>query len=350
MIIVKSPLRISIGGGGTDLPSYYENFESTFISAAINKYIYISVHPIFIDEIILKYSEMEKVLNVDHIKHPIVREALKQVNIQKALEISSFADIPSGTGLGSSGTFTVALLKALYTLKRINHNAMTLAEDACRIEIEKLGAPIGKQDQYISSVGGLTKFHINKAGVVTSTPLEMQNHHRTDLEEHLLLFFTGYSRSANDLLREQDQQTKQETTNSIKLQNEKSTASESASESISKKNEMIENLHFTKELGFKIGHALESGKLQEFGELMNVHWDWKKKRSKSMSSGNIDHWYDLALKNGAIGGKLIGAGGGGFLMFLADDKRKLRQVLREAGMIDVPFRFDNLGAQVVLHD
>jgi len=347
MIIVKSPLRISIGGGGTDLPSYYQQFESTFISAAINKYIYISVHPIFIEELILKYSEMEKVSDVQLIKHPIVREALKQVDIRKSIEISSFADIPSGTGLGSSGTFTVALLKALYTLKRINHNAMTLAEDACRIEIEKLGAPIGKQDQYISSVGGLTRFHIDKAGVVTASALEMSLHHRVDLEEHLLLFFTGYSRSANDLLREQDNQTKQETTRSLQVEESRNNAILSKDNS---KSEMIENLHFTKELGIKIGRALELGKLQEFGELMNTHWHWKKKRSKSMSSGNIDHWYDLAMKNGAIGGKLIGAGGGGFLMFLADDKRRLRKTLREAGMVDVPFRFDNLGAQVILHD
>jgi D-glycero-alpha-D-manno-heptose-7-phosphate kinase len=334
MIIVKAPLRISIGGGGTDLPSYYEKFESTFISAAINKYIYISVHPIFIEEIILKYSEMEKVLSPSDIKHPIVREALKQVGINRAIEISSFADIPSGTGLGSSGTFTVALLKALYTFKNINHNAMTLAEDACRIEIEKLGAPIGKQDQYISSVGGLTRFQIDKAGQVSSKALEMSNHARTDLEEHLLLFFTGYSRSANDLLREQDQATKA------------ATQTPAAAPS----NDMIENLHFTKELGMNIGGALEKGDLQEFGNLMNTHWEYKKKRSKNMSSGKIDQWYDLAMKNGAIGGKLIGAGGGGFLMFLADDKRRLRKALREAGMQDVPFRFDNLGAQVVLHD
>lgn len=334
MIIVKAPLRISIGGGGTDLPSYYTHFESTFISAAINKYIYISVHPIFIEDIILKYSEMEKVKSTDQIKHPIVREALKQTGIHSAIEISSFADIPSGTGLGSSGTFTVSLLKALYTFKNINHSNMSLAEDACRIEIEKLGAPIGKQDQYIASVGGLTNFHIDKTGHVTARPLEMDQHDRTDLEEHLLLFFTGYSRSANELLREQDEKTRAPSTSSA----------------ITPSNEMIENLHFTKELGLKISKALEKGKLTEFGQLMNTHWEFKKKRSKSMSTGRIDEWYDLAMKNGALGGKLIGAGGGGFLMFLADDKRRLRKTMREAGLQDVPFRFDNLGAQVVLHD
>jgi len=333
MLIVKAPLRISIGGGGTDLPSYYENFESTFVSAAINKYIYISVHPIFINDIILKYAELERVENVSQIRHPIVRECLNLVGIEKALEISSFADIPSGTGLGSSGTFTVALLKALYTLKNIAHTNLSLAEMACRIEIEKLGAPIGKQDQYISAVGGLTRFHIDKKGNVDAKPLPMQPHDIVDLEEHLLLFFTGYSRNANDILREQDQATRKSST---------------APEKIS--NSMIENLHFVKELGFQIEKALVSGKIDEFGRLMNVHWEHKKKRSNNMSSGKIDEWYTLGMKNGALGGKLIGAGGGGFLMFLADDKRRLRAAMREAGLHDVPFRFDQLGAQVVLKE
>ncbi len=335
MLIVKAPLRISIGGGGTDLPSYYGNFESTFISAAINKYIYVSVHPIFRDEIIIKYSEMERIFSVNDIKHPIVREAFKMTDMGSFIEISSFADIPSGTGLGSSGTFTVALLKALYTYKNINHTAMSLAEDACRIEIEKLGSPVGKQDQYIASVGGLTRFHIDKEGSVTADPLRMSKHDLTDLEEHLLLFFTGYSRSANTLLKEQDDKTKD---------------SNAASNDNKASNEMIENLHFTKELGGQIGKSLECGDINEFGRLMNVHWEHKKKRSKNMSSGQIDEWYNLAMKNGALGGKLIGAGGGGFLMFLADDKRRLRKALREAGMQDVPFKFDTLGAQVVLHE
>ncbi len=335
MIIVKAPLRISIGGGGTDLPSYYEQFESTFISAAIDKYIYISLHPIFIDDIIIKYSELERVLDVEKIRHPIVREALKHVGLRKAIEICSFADIPSGTGLGSSGTFTIALLKALYTFKNRPHTSASLAEDACRIEIEKLGAPIGKQDQYIASFGGLTRFHIDKSGQVSASPLEMQPHHLTDLQEHLLLFFTGYSRSANDILKEQD--------DAVRMTQAKPEASKLSGE-------MLENLHFTKDLGLQIGRALESGHIDEFGRLMNVHWEHKKKRSKNMSTGKIDEWYDLAIKNGAIGGKLIGAGGGGFLMFLTDDKRRLRQAMREAGLQDVPFRFDNLGAQVVLRD
>jgi D-glycero-alpha-D-manno-heptose-7-phosphate kinase len=331
MIICKAPLRISIGGGGTDLPSYYQEFGSTFISAAIDKYIYISVHPIFIPEIIIKYSELERVQNINEIRHPIIREAMRMTGVYSSVEISSFADIPSGTGLGSSSTFTVALLKALYTYKNHFHDNLQLAADACKIEIDILKSPIGKQDQYISSLGGLTRFNIDKEGKVTASPLEIPPETKTDLEDHLLLFFTGYSRSANHLLKEQDDQTKAAKT-----------------EKSDKKNEMIENLHFIKELGDQIGKSLEKGDLNEFARLMNVHWESKKKRSKNMSSGIIDDWYKLARENGALGGKLIGAGGGGFLMFLADDKRRLRKVMREAGLQDVPFRFDELGAQVVL--
>ncbi len=334
MLIVKAPLRISIGGGGTDLPSYYEHFEYEFISAAINKYIYVSVHNIFRPEIIVKYSELERVENALEVRHPIVREACLMTNVHNGIEIVSFADIPAGTGLGSSGTFTVALLKGLYTAQGIAHNSMSLAEDACTIEIEKLKSPVGKQDQYIASVGGFTKFHIDKSGKVSCHQLKINPHDMIDLEDHLLLFFTGYSRNANDLLKEQDEKTRAVQTK----------PSEKPS------NEMIDNLHFTKELGRKIGTALESGRINEFGRLMNEHWEYKKRRSKNISSGQIDEWYELALKNGAIGGKVIGAGGGGFLMFLADDNRRLRKTMREAGMREVPFRFDRLGAQVVLNE
>ena len=332
MIIVKAPLRISIGGGGTDLPSYYERFGSTFISAAINKYIYISLHKVFAPEYIIKYSELERAKELDQIKHPLVRECLREVGVPPDVEISSSADIPAGTGLGSSGTFTVALLKALYVWRNIVHTPMSLGEKACEIEINKLGSPVGKQDQYISAVGGLTRFQIDTSGAVTTSPLIMQEPDRVDLEEHLLLFFTGFSRRASDILREQDE------------------ASKRAAAAPRDSHAILDNLHFTKELGLKIGAALEAGRLSEFGQLMNVHWEHNLKRSPAMSNGTIDAWYKLAIANGALGGKLIGAGGGGFLMFLADDKRRLRRVMREAGLTDVPFRFDQLGAQVVLRE
>lgn len=340
MIIVKAPLRISIGGGGTDLPSYYREFGSHFISAAINKYVYISLHPIFIKDIILKYSELERVQNPEAIEHPILRESLLQCGVRDSVEISSFADIPAGTGLGSSGSFTVALLKALYTHKNILHNNMTLAEDACVIEIDKLKSPIGKQDQYASAIGGLNCFEIDKNGKVSATPLAMPPSARIELEEHLLLFFTGYSRSANSILQDQDQKTQ------MALKNRDPEAEEQRALA----REMIDNLHVVKEFGFQIRRGLESGDVASFGKVMNEHWKYKRQRSKGISNPKIDEWYELGVKNGALGGKLIGAGGGGFLMFLAEDKRALRKAMASAGLQETPFRLDTLGAQVVLHD
>jgi D-glycero-alpha-D-manno-heptose-7-phosphate kinase len=334
MIITKAPLRIVIGGGGTDLPSYYQNYGSMFISAAIDKYVYISLHSVFPKDIIIKYSEMERVKTPQEVKHPIVREALLKCGINSGLEICSFADIPAGTGLGSSGTFTVSLLKALYTYTHQFHTDLSLAEDACDIELNRLHSPAGKQDQYIASVGGLTQFGIDTQGVVTASPLKIPSTAKVDLSEHLLLFFTGYSRSANALLKDQDDKTKAE------LQGDVSPSS----------NSVIENLHFVRELSVQIGTCLEKGNLEEFARLMNIHWEHKKKRSEDMSNSDINHWYELGMKNGALGGKLLGAGGGGFLMFLADDKRRLRKAMREAGLQDVPFRFDDMGAQVVFRD
>ncbi len=326
MIIVKAPLRISICGGGTDLPSYYENYGSSFISAAINKYIYVSISRIFDNDIILKYSEMEKCDNPLKIKHPIIREALIKSDIDKSVEIVSFADVPAGTGLGSSGSFTVALLKALYLYNNILHDQLTLAEDACNIEINKLQRSVGKQDQYISSIGGITKFNINTNGNVSATPFIIPEKSRIELEEHLLLFFTGFSRDANEILYEQD--------NKMKLSSQS----------------MNDNLNFVRLLGKYTEESLIKGDLCEFAHLMNIHWLNKKRRSFSMSNQRIDKCYELGMNNGAIGGKLIGAGGGGFLMFLAEDKRKLRKVMAETGMAEMQFKFDFLGAHVVLHE
>lgn len=334
MIIAKAPLRISIGGGGTDLPSYYQNYGSMFISAAINKYVYISVHPIFMRDIILKYSEVERVSHVDQIKHPLIREVMRKTQVTSAVEICSFADIPAGTGLGSSGSFTVSLLKALYTHRGVIHDAMTIGEDACQIEIERLKSPVGKQDQYIAALGGINRFDIDCSGAVRVSPLQIDPSVLIDLEEHLLLFFTGFSRSANVLLKEQDDKTK---FFQKKIENEP------------QENEIIQNLNFVQKLAYEIETALLKGQLDEFAKLMNVHWEYKKKRSENISNSVINSWYELAMKNGALGGKLIGAGGGGFLMFLAEDKRKLRQSMRDSGLVDVPFRFDHLGTQVVLH-
>lgn len=324
MIVTRSPLRISLGGGGTDLPSYYRHHCGFLIAAAIDKYVYITLHNTFVEELIIKYSQLERVKSVDEVQHPIIRGALQYLGIEAPhLEITSMADIPSGTGLGSSGSFTTALLKALHTLKKNFVHPQQLAEQACHIELDLLGEPIGKQDQYIASYGGLTCFQFLPNDQVEAWPLKVDTETLYNLEDNLLLFFTGYSRSASNILREQDNKSKQHDT------------------------DMIKNLHFIKDLGLKSKEALESGNLHAFAELMNVHWEYKKQRSSNMTNSQIDEWYQLALKNGALGGKTVGAGGGGFLMFYAEDKVKLRHAMLQAGITEVRFRFDFGGTQVI---
>lgn len=325
MIITRSPLRISLGGGGTDLPSYYRKHSGFLIAAAIDKYVYITLHQTFVQELIIKYSRMEHVHHVDEVEHPIIREALRLTGISApALEITSMADIPAGTGLGSSGSFTTALLKALHTYKKNLMHPRDLAEQACDIEINRLAEPIGKQDQYIAAFGGLTCFQFLPNDQVEVWPLKIETETLYNLEDNLLLFFTGYSRSASGILRDQDTRSKQ------------------ADQS------MIDNLHFTKELGYKSKDALESGDLRGFANLMHTHWEYKRRRSGGMSNEQIDQWYELAIAHGALGGKLIGAGGGGFLMFYTEDKTRLRHAMIQAGLQEVRFRFDFEGTKVVI--
>lgn len=325
MIIVRSPLRITLGGGGTDLPSYYREQGGFLIAAAIDKYVYITVHQTFIDDLIVKYSELERVGSVDDLKHPIVREAFKVVGLDvHSLEITSMADIPAGTGLGSSGSFTTALLKALYSHRKMLIHPRELAEQACDIEINRLREPIGKQDQYIAAFGGLTCFRFNKDDSVEAWPLKVDGETLYNLEDNLLLFFTGYSRSASSILKEQDDKTRQQNS------------------------DMIQNLNYVKDLGLRSLAALESGRLVDFGKLMHEHWEHKKQRSGGMSNPTIDRWYDHAMANGAAGGKLIGAGGGGFLMFYAEDKTRLRHAMTTAGLKEVRFRFDFEGTKSIV--
>ncbi len=326
MIITSSPLRISLGGGGTDLPSYYRDHTGFVIAAAINKYVYITLHETFAEEIIVKYSKMETVLKPDEIKHPIVREALKLVGIDDHphLEITSMSDIPAGTGLGSSGSFTTALLKALHCLKRNSVQARELAEQACHIELELLKEPIGKQDQYIAAVGGLTCFTYQPDGRVDFEPLRLSRETLNTLEDNLILFFTGFTRSASEILKDQDSRSKQ------------------------KDSGMLDNLHFIKDIAFQSKSAMERGDLRCFAALMHQHWEHKKRRTKGMSNSQIDEYYDLGCNNGALGGKLIGAGGGGFLMFYTEDKTRLRHVMTQAGLREVRFRFDFGGSQVLV--
>jgi D-glycero-alpha-D-manno-heptose-7-phosphate kinase len=324
MIITRSPLRVSLGGGGTDLPSYYCEHGGFLVSAAIDKYVYITLHRTFAREIILKYSKLERIQHVADIEHPIIREALQLAGPpDPQLEITSMADIPAGTGLGSSGSFTTALLKALHTAQKKPVSPAELAEQACAIELNKLGEPIGKQDQYIAAVGGITAFTFHPDGRVEYRPVKISEETLFNLEDNLLLFFTGYSRSASAILKDQ---------------NDKSKHNDPA---------MLDNLHFTKEVGYLSLAALESGNLGEFARLMDVHWQRKKARSLGMSNHQINDWYAHARANGALGGKLIGAGGGGFLLLYAGEKQRLRQAMQDRGLQEVRFHFDFEGTKVV---
>lgn len=325
MIITRSPLRISLGGGGTDLPSYYEKFGGFLIAAAIDRYVYVTINRPFGPGIRLKYSDIENVDTVEEVRHPILREALRMMHLRTPqIEITTLAEIPSGTGLGSSGSFTTALVKALYAHRRRLLHSSEVARLACEIEIERLHEPVGKQDQYIAAYGGVTCFEFHPDGSVSAQPLSIGMDTLFELEDNLLLFFTGFSRSAGSLL--QDQKTRSEVADP----------------------EMIDNLHYVKDLGYRSQRVLEAGRCHEFGELLHEHWEHKKRRSKGMSNPKIDEWYELGRRSGAIGGKLVGAGGGGFLLFYAEDRKNLRQAMKDAGLEEVRFRFDFEGTKVLM--
>jgi D-glycero-alpha-D-manno-heptose-7-phosphate kinase len=325
MIITRSPLRITLGGGGTDLPSYYRQYGGFLIAAAIDKYVYVTVTRPFVPGIYLKYSKLEHVASADEVQHPIIREAIRMLNFkQPQLEITTLADIPAGTGLGSSGSFTTALLKALYAYRRELIHPRELAELACEIEINRLQEPIGKQDQYIAAYGGITCFRFHSDDRVEATPPQVSQNTLIDLEENLLLFFTGFERNAASILKDQNIRTQRAD------------------------KEMLENLHYIKELGFRSKKALEGGNTALFGELMHEHWEHKKVRSGNMSNSRIDEWYKLGRANGAIGGKLVGAGGGGFLIFYTEDPKRLRQAMAHEGLEEVRFRFDFEGTKVLI--
>lgn len=309
------------------MPSYYREYEGFLVAAAIDKYIYVAVSRRFTQGIFLKYAKMESCSSLEEIEHPIIREAMKYVNPQSlSLEIATMADIPAGTGLGSSGSFTTALIKALGSLENKVLRPDEIAELACHIEIEKLQEPIGKQDQYIAAYGGLTCFTFHKDNRVTAKPLKISQETLHDLEDNLLLFFTGFSRSAGGILKDQ------------KVRTQKND------------NEMLKNLHYVKELGLRSQEALEKGDGEGFGKIMHEHWEHKKKRSGGMSNPKIDEWYELGMNNGAVGGKLVGAGGGGFLMFYAEDRQRLRLAMAQTGLEEVRFRFDFEGTKIVLND
>ena len=325
MIIARSPLRISLGGGGTDLPSYYKKHGGFLLAAAIDKYVYATVLRPFSPGVYLKYSKIEHVNHINDVQHPIIREVLKEMKLDTPqIEITTLTDIPAGTGLGSSGSFTTALIKGLFTHYRREIHPKELAELACKIELENLKEPIGKQDQYIAAFGGITSFTFDKDGEVISENLKISTDTLHNLEDNLLLFFTGISRSASSILLDQDKR------------------------SINNDSEIAKNLHYIKELGFRSRDALLAGDLENFGHLMNEHWEHKRIRSSGMTNDFIDEIYTKALHNGAVGGKLVGAGGGGFLMFYASDRSKLRAAMNKYNLEEVRFSFDYEGTKIIL--
>lgn len=296
------------------------------LSAAIDKYVYVGINRTFRNDYLLKYAELERVDSVEKIRHPILREVLTVHEVGPAVEIVSLADIPGGTGLGSSGAFTVGLLRAVYAFNHDQPELADLAEEACQIEIERLARAVGKQDQYIAAFGGIKSIRFPEDGPVEVAPLAISSETIHDLEDHLLLFFTGYARDAAALLADQK---------------ERSESDDAA---------MLEALHVTKAIGDQIKQALERGDTRSFGELMHDHWQRKRRRSQGMSDERINRWYELALRNGAVGGKLVGAGGGGFLMFYASDPAALRQAMAAAELPEVRFGFDDEGSCVVVRN
>jgi len=326
MIITRTPLRISLGGGGTDLPSYYSQFGGFVISAAIDKYVYITVNRTFRPGYLLKYSKLEHAASIDDVKHAILREALRLMDIEPAVEIVSIADVPAGTGLGSSGSFTVGLVHALHAFKRRKISTHELARLANQIEMDILGEPCGKQDHTIAAYGGLTCQDYKTSGEATITPLDVSEATVKDLRENLLLFFTGYSREAAALLA--DQKSKSETGDK----------------------RMLDNLHRVKELGLEIKARLEAGDTRGFAALMHEHWLAKQKRAGAISNARVDEVYALARKHGALGGKLVGAGSGGFLLFYTFERARLRAAMAGAGLQEMDFDFDFDGSIVQLRN
>jgi D-glycero-alpha-D-manno-heptose-7-phosphate kinase len=316
-------LRISIGGGGTDLPSYYTKHGGFVISAAINKYVYITITNSFLPGYFLKYSETEHTQDVASIRHRLIREVLSTYDVSGPLEIVSVADVPAGTGLGSSGSFLVGLIHAVLAHKRMLTDAELLARAAVQIEMVNLQEPVGKQDQYIAAYGGLLCQEYNQDGSVNVYPLQMTDNAVYELRDSLMLFFVGSTRSASAILHDQKKR------------------SELGDKS------MIDGLHFTKQLGYEIRRILEAGDIGRFGGLMHEHWLQKRGRSAGMTNNHIDNLYELArIKGGATGGKLVGAGGSGFLLFHATDRTRLRKVMHEAGLMEMDFTFDFDGSVV----
>ena len=332
MILTRTPFRITLGGGGTDLPSYYKEHGGFIFSVTLDKYMYININTPIVDDLIrIKYSKYEEVFDVNEVKHDLVREALSLVGIKNSIEIQSMADIPAGTGLGSSGCYLVGLLNALHCYKNEPIIQQDLAEEACYIEINVLKNPVGKQDQYTAAFGGFIVMEIDESGIVKVTRPPISEDIIDELESSMLIYYTHTTRSTAEILKEQ----------STAAQDKKATSHKV----------VVESLHQIKDIGYKTLDAISKGNLDEFGKLMDVHWKMKKQLSKKISSGRIDEMYELGIKNGAFGGKILGAGGGGFMLFYCpkEYQAKLTDAMSRARMRRMRFKFDFDGSKVMFN-
>jgi D-glycero-alpha-D-manno-heptose-7-phosphate kinase len=325
MIITRTPFRISFCGGGSDLKEYYLKYGGAVLSAGINKYVFLSLHPFFYgNKYFLKYSKSELVDNIDQIQHRIIRQIFKDYGIN-GVDFNSSADIPSGTGLGSSSAFTVGLINLCNAYVGKYMNKEEVARYACEIEIEKLGEPIGKQDQFICAIGGLNYISFHRDDSVTVEKIYLDPDRCTYLEKNMLMFYTGVTRSASQILQEQKHNT-----------------------SLDKAK--VENLHKMVKLAGELKLELLSGNIDVMGEILHTGWMYKKELASGISNEQINYYYDLAIKNGATGGKLLGAGGGGFLLFYVKEynQEKVRKALK--GLKEQEFRFDYTGTNIIYYD
>jgi len=327
MIITRTPFRITLGGGGTDLPSYYSKYGGFIFAAGINKYMFINLNRPIVDDLVrVKYTKSEIVAHRDELQHDIAREAMRMMNVENALEIISMADVPAGTGLGSSSCYAVGLLNALHTMKREYVTLQEIAEEACRLEIEILKKPIGKQDQYMAAFGGLTVLEIGKDGKVNVRKADISDETIDDLNRNMLMFYTNTSRCADEILSEQSKGVKEE-----------------------KKN-VLESMHYIKEIGYKILEAVESGNLTDVGLLFDKHWRYKKRISPKMSNPHFDEIYKIAKENDALGGKISGAGGGGFFIFYVEQNHtRFREKMKKLGLREMRYRFGLEGTKVLVN-
>ena len=325
MIVSRTPFRITLGGGGTDLPSYYEKNGGFIFSFCLSKYMYICMNRPSADDLIrLKYSISESVESVEDLQHDIAKACLQRVNINSRIEIASLSDIPAGSGLGSSSTYTVGLLNALYSLNGEYKSLEFLADEACKIEMDILKKPMGKQDQYLAALGGFVMLEIDKDGTVKSEKIELDKSIMNELNRNLLIFYTGQQRKNDKILKEQDDSTKKN------------------------KEEVLNSLHYIKESGYKILDIVKSGSLDDLGSMFRAHWEMKKKLSTGVTNNKIDSIYNIALNNGASGGKITGAGGGGFFTFYcSEDHQRLRNAMKEEGLKELDYSFDLDGSRII---